>query len=213
MAVRRKFVDPTLEEHVYTPLALPLPPAGPADASDIAYRRAAFVLEEARCGLLARDNTVTCALRALANYLSLERDAPSSLIKRMGRYITKGAVERRMSLTTDGTVDWKAFTKATWTEYPEDIKVLWRWIVERGKELTAQDVLDHIARYPVVVMTNEENRRLASRQRKEAGRAPEYYFEASGIIVMRSASARQRAGETARDLPPTPEPNVELMAK
>jgi len=119
-------------------------------------RRIRFLISEARLkdSVRVRDQTITYAFRVVTNHFSrCHYDIKSSLLREKCPYRSKKAYELSKK-------DPKGWLDKVTNEHQYPIKDAWNWIIEQSGKLTVQDVKDHLMKWPVVVVTKEENNEL-----------------------------------------------------
>lgn len=138
-------------------------------------RRIAFLIHEAAQPDAFRDQTVTYALRVITNYLAVGDDVSSSNLAQRSRLRSRAAVE----LAAAHPADWFANGKVR-NEHQYPLKRAWKWLCENRDSLSVSGVKDHLRRWPVVVVTRDEDLRLKDDPEQD----PAERYAAAGIEVM-----------------------------
>lgn len=138
-------------------------------------RRIEFLIHEAAQPDAFRDQTVTYALRVITNYLAVGDDVPSSHLAHRSRLRSRAAVELSVARPTDWFTERKVRNEH---QYP--LKRAWGWLCENRGSLSVSGVKEHLRRWPVVVLTREEDLRLKDDPEQE----PAERYAAAGIEVM-----------------------------
>lgn len=131
--------------------------------------------------LLARASEKRCQggtylLRVLSNYVTVGKDVGSGAIKRLNPRMSVAARAVKCKLDVD------AFCRATTSEHPEPLNVVWRWLVTNAQSLNAADVIEHIGNYPMVTITKAEDAILNSPRLRDIGVPDERYSEARIVL-------------------------------
>jgi hypothetical protein len=135
------------------------------------YRRADFLITEARSGVKKPDEAVTKVLRSLSNYLTVGSDGSSDKVKKLNPNMSQAAKELRDRLSP---VEWH---KQTTNEHQLELKIVWKYIVHNALTLTPKDLCAYMRRYPYVTITKDENDVL--RKVKDFTSPEDRYFKAS----------------------------------
>lgn len=143
-------------------------------------RRIEFLLNEARSDHPWRDQTVTYAMRVISNYCAIGRDAGSSHIKKYNQRISKEALKLKNEIPFD---EW---IRETINEHQEPLKVIWDWLLDEKDSLTVQLVLDRFRKYPMVIITKDENSTL-NRLGLSSNGDPEERYRQAGIEIVQEA--------------------------
>jgi hypothetical protein len=137
-------------------------------------RRIKFVIDEARHGMRTKDQAIGVALRVASNYYCIGRHALSYGVKMSCKCVSREALVGR-----DG--DKKSWHNNTTNEHWQPIQKIWEYIVENRETVTPDNVIELLKKYPIVIVTNDENRRLRSIKDWES---PEERYERAGIEIM-----------------------------
>jgi hypothetical protein len=114
-------------------------------------RRLQFVIQEARQDEPLYDQCVDISLRVISNYLCIGEDGQSSAIYKKSRFRSEKA--HQLHLAGD-------ITAKLWNEHQEELNLVWKWIVENKGTITPTAILDRMNRWPMVVITREENAQI-----------------------------------------------------
>jgi hypothetical protein len=79
--------------------------------------------------------------------------------------------------------DHKLFASQTINEHPEELKIIWSWMIEKRGQISTDEALSRLRRWPVIVITKDEDSDL--RKRKAIG--PEARYD--GIELMTNKDA------------------------
>lgn len=120
----------------------------------LALRRAEFLLQEALSEQPTKDQTVTFALRVISNWATVGKDASSGAIKWLNPRVSEAA----WKLFDD--VSDREWESQTINEHQEPISIVWEWIVENKKSITANDILDRSKKWPMITITKAEDSAL-----------------------------------------------------
>jgi len=137
-------------------------------------RRIDFLISEARSESRVKDQAVIYIMRTISNYCTIDQDAPSSVIKKQNKRMSKGAYKSRKQLPP------KEWVKGTNTinEHQDPLKYIWKWILD-NKNVSREEVLARFRKWPMVTVTSEENKRL----RKCLETRPRERYREAKIIV------------------------------
>lgn len=138
-------------------------------------RRIEFLIREAAQPDAFRDQTVTYALRVITNYLAVGDDVSSSNLAQRSRLRSRAAVE----LAAAHPTDWFAKGKVR-NEHQYPLKRAWDWLRDNRDSLSVSGIKEHLRRWPVVVVTREEDLRL----KDDPDQDPAERYAAAGIEVM-----------------------------
>jgi hypothetical protein len=116
-------------------------------------RRIEFLIREAQSEGTIPDQAITYTFRVITNYLSVGYDARSRALSAKCPYRSKKAYDLSR-LDPEG---W--FDKVT-NEHQYPIKRAWEWMKNERDRLTVRRVKNHLKKWPVVVVTKEENKLL-----------------------------------------------------
>jgi hypothetical protein len=120
-------------------------------------RRIEFLINEAQLGA-TRDQVITYAFRVITNYLSVKCDARSGKLRRECHYRSKKA--HALYLEYLKRSDLKGWLDRVTNEHQYPIKDAWEWMIKERANLSVQSVKDRLIRWPVVVVTEDENKEL-----------------------------------------------------
>jgi hypothetical protein len=135
-------------------------------------RRVKFLIEEARSPNGIRDQVVTIAFRVITNWLAVGDDVSSDNLKRRCLFRSRAAHELWLSS------EFKPWCANTINEHQNPIKRSWAWMREEGR--TVDEVKEHLAQWPVVVVTKLENALL----RDDANVDPRAGYRRAGIEIL-----------------------------
>lgn len=138
-------------------------------------RRIELLIREAAQPDAFRDQTVTYALRVITNYLAVGDDVSSSNLAQRSRLRSRAAAELSVARPTD----WFAERRVR-NEHQYPLKRAWNWLLENRDSLSFDSVKDHLRRWPVVVVTREEDLRLKDNPEQD----PAERYAAAGIDVL-----------------------------
>lgn len=138
-------------------------------------RRIEFLIREAKQLDAFKDQTVIYALRVITNYLAVGDDVSSSKLAQRSRLRSRAVVE----LAAAHPTDWFANGKVR-NEHQYPLKRAWNWLCENRGSLSVSGVKEHLRRWPVVVVTREEDLRLKDDPEQD----PAERYAAAGIEVM-----------------------------
>jgi hypothetical protein len=142
-------------------------------------RRIDFLIREAKSKDPIRDQVVTYAFRTITNYFSVGCDARSWKLRKECRYRSKKAHDLyKLYEELDDPKRW--FDEVT-NEHQYPIKRAWKWMKEERKKLTLRRVKNHLKKWPVVVVTKEENRKL----KDDPTVGPDHRYRKAGIKVLK----------------------------
>ncbi len=136
-------------------------------------RRIDFLIREANSEDPIRDQAITYSFRVITNYLSVACDARSRKLSRECRYRSKRAHDLSLP-DREGWLD-----KVT-NEHQYPIKRAWGWMIKERDKLTVQRVKGHLKKWPVVVVTKDENKLL----RDDPDKEPHERYQDAGIEVL-----------------------------
>jgi hypothetical protein len=135
-------------------------------------RRIDFLIREVKSKYPIRDQAITYAFRVITNYLAVRSDARSRALSRECPYRSKKA-HKLSQKDPEGWLD-----KVT-NEHQYPIKRAWEWMQKEGNKLTVRRVKNHLKKWPVVVVTKEENKLL----RDDPDKDPHQRYRDAGIEV------------------------------
>jgi hypothetical protein len=138
-------------------------------------RRIEFLIREAEQLDAFKDQTVIYALRVITNYLAVGDDVSSSKLAQRSRLRSRAVVE----LAAAHPADWFANGKVR-NEHQYPLKRAWDWLGDNRDNLSVSGVKEHLRRWPVVVVTREEDLRL----KDDPEQNPADRYAAAGIEVM-----------------------------
>lgn len=138
-------------------------------------RRIEFLIHEAAQPDAFRDQTVTYALRVITNYLAVGDDVSSARLAQRSRLRSRAALELSLAHPTDWFTGGRVRNEH---QYP--LKRAWNWMRENGDGLSVSTVKEHLQRWPVVVVTREEDLRL----RDDPEQDPAERYAAAGIEIL-----------------------------
>jgi len=118
-------------------------------------RRLQFIINEARQEYPIYDQTVRYAFRVVTNFYSIGKDGGSSAVYKGARYRSQAAHD----LIRSG--NWKG---KLLNEHQEPLKAVWDWICAEKGSVTATQIEERLKRWPMVVLTREENNALDSNE-------------------------------------------------
>jgi hypothetical protein len=136
-------------------------------------RRIDFLIREAQSEGTIPDQAITYAFRVITNYLSVGYDARSRALSAKCPYRSKRAYDLSR-LDPEGWLD-----KVT-NEHQYPIRRAWEWMKEERDKLTVQRVKDHLKKWPIVVVTKDENRLL----KDDPAIQPDQRYLKAGIEVL-----------------------------
>jgi len=138
-------------------------------------RRIDFLIREANSENTIPDQAITYAFRVITNYLSVGCDARSRKLSWDCRYRSKKAHDLFLLLN-----DRKAWLDKVTNEHQYPIKRAWEWMKKERNKLTVRRVKNRLKKWPVVVVTKEENKRL----KDEPNIGPDQRYRNAGIKVL-----------------------------
>jgi hypothetical protein len=144
-------------------------------------RRIEFLIREAQLGAI-RDQAITYAFRVITNYLAVGSDARSRALSRE----CPNRSEEAYKLSQKDPEGW--LDKVT-NEHQYPIKCAWEWMKKEGDKLNVRRVKSHLNKWPVVVVTKEENESL----RHVRANKPDQRYRDAGIEVLKGKV--NRSGE------------------
>lgn len=137
-------------------------------------RRIDFLLSEAASLEPIYDQSVRMTMRVISNWVSCGKDVSSSGFKKLAVYMSKKAHALRGDLN-----DHKLFASQTINEHPEELKIIWDWMTGKQGKLSTDEVLSRFRRWPVIVITKDEDDDL--RKRKAIG--PEARYDGIELVT------------------------------
>ncbi len=141
-------------------------------------RRIEFLIREAQSEGTIRDQAITYAFRVITNYFAVQSDARSRALSRECPYRSKNA--HKLSQTDpEGWLD-----KVT-NEHQYPIKRAWAWMMNERDKLTVRRVKYHLKKWPVVVVTKDENKLL----RDTPDMDPHQRYQDAGIEVLEKSKS------------------------
>ncbi len=138
-------------------------------------RRIDFLIREAKSEDTIPDQATTYAFRVITNYLSVGCDARSRKLSLDCRYRSKKAHALYKKLN-----DPKGWLDEVTNEHQYPIKRAWKWMKEERDKLTVRRVKKHLEKWPVVVVTKNENKLL----RDDPDRDPHQRYQDARIEVL-----------------------------
>jgi len=138
-------------------------------------RRIDFLIREAQSRDSIRDQAITYAFRVITNYLVAKGDVRSRTLCWVCPFRSKKAHDLCLRLK-----DRKRWLDEVTNEHQYPIKRAWKWMKEEKDSLTIQGVKEHLRRWPVVVVTREENKLLKDDPRRD----PDQRYRDVGIEVL-----------------------------
>jgi hypothetical protein len=140
----------------------------------ITSRRIKFLLEEAAGPDPQYDHAIRFTMRSLTNYLNFGADMQSGKIKRFCK--TWSWLKLK-----ECDCEWEAKTT---NEHQEPLAVVWKWILENAASLTIQDVVIRLKKYPLAIITKDENAMLRDVDRLHKNITPEDRYNKAKIELM-----------------------------
>lgn len=137
-------------------------------------RRIKFILDEAKAGLVRKDQTVAYAMRVVSNFYTIGRDAASAAAK--WENTRRSAAAHAIILEAPD----KSWHKSMVNEHQDELEGVWKWICKNKESLTAEEIAARFRQYPMIVVTAEEDAEL----RKHKGKPAKERYEAAGIKVV-----------------------------
>ena len=153
-------------------------------------RRIDFLIREATSEDPVRDQAITYAFRVITNYLAVGSDARSRALSRECPYRSKKAYELSQK-DPEGWLD-----KVT-NEHQYPIKCAWAWMIKARDNLNVQRVKNHLKKWPVVVVTKEENESL---RHFRANKPDQRYRDAEIEVLEQTESGRWRPRRTPNQI-------------
>ena len=138
-------------------------------------RRIDFLIREANSEDPIRDQAITYAFRVITNYFSVKCDARSRKLSLNCPYRSKKA--HNLFLLLNDEEGW--LDKVT-NEHQYPLKRAWGWMIKERGKLTVQLVKDHLNKWPVVVVTKDENKLL----RDDPDKEPHQRYQDAEIEVL-----------------------------
>jgi len=129
----------------------------------MAFRRAEFVLAEARCDNHFRDQTITFALRVISNWATVGKDGSSNFIKWNNTRVSESAW-----ILYENSTD-KEWESLTINEHQEPLKQVWEWIVKDKNNISATDIINRLKEWPMITITKEEDNIIVKQGNKYCG--------------------------------------------
>ena len=148
-------------------------------------RRIDFLIREAKSEDGKRDQAITYAFRVITNYLSVGYDARSRELSKKCPHRSKKA--HALYLKYSKLNDLKGWLDKVTNEHQYPIKDAWEWMTNERDTLNVQRVKNHLEKWPVVVVTKDENKLLRDVHYIE----PDQRYSRAGIEVLE----RIRSGE------------------
>ena len=142
-------------------------------------RRIEFLIKEAQSEDEIADQAVTNTLRVVTNYLSVDCDARSRALSAKCHYRSKKA--HALYLKYKKLNDQKGWLDEVTNEHLYPIKRAWTWMKNEGDKLNVRRVKSRLKKWPVVVVTKEENKRL----RDDPDKGPDQRYLDAGIKVLK----------------------------
>jgi hypothetical protein len=119
---------------------------------DDIQRRVEFLIGEAKQDRPIRDRSVTFTMRTVSNYSCVMCDCDSNYLKLNCRYRSLKAHDAFHHLSK---VNWLKFVT---NEHQEPLERIWNWMCHQKDKLDPPSVLNRFGKWPVVIVTIEENR-------------------------------------------------------
>ncbi len=135
---------------------------------DYIHRRVAFLLTEARLNA-KRDQAITFIMRVLSNHATVDKDASSSLVKKLNRRVSLRARQELDQVKT-----FNEWTSKTINEHPIPLKVSWQWLLSNSAELNIEDVWEHFINCPMTTILKTEDRDINEKGLRSSGGASRY---------------------------------------
>ena len=154
-------------------------------------RRIQFLINEAKSDPPVRDQTGTFALRVITNCFSVGKDVSAREHKKRAPFRSGGALRLASGEDEKPNAEW--FNQVT-NEQQYTLKRAWEWMLREANTLTVSRVREHLQRWPVVVVTKEECKRLVDLPEVTPGER----YRRAGIEVF----ARNSTGRWERVPPP-----------
>jgi hypothetical protein len=152
-------------------------------------RRIKFLISEARLKYPIRDQTITYAFRVVTNHFSgCNYDIPSSLLREKCPYRSKEAHALFKKYLKRN--DQKGWLDKVTNEHQYPIKCAWDWMKKEPDKLNVQRVKNRLKKWPVVVVTKEENESLRHVRAIE----PDQRYHEAGIEVLKKPDQDQMTG-------------------
>jgi hypothetical protein len=146
---------------------------------DVIERRLEFLLSEAKSPNPTSDRSVVYTMRILSNYFTIGKtDVDSYRAKLLNRRMSRRAQE--LLVTLDDAILWNEATK---NEHPEPLNQTWNWILDQKEKLTTRAIAQRIALYPMITVTNEEDKTLRKNGHQSSG-SPDERYAAAGIEIV-----------------------------
>jgi hypothetical protein len=143
-----------------------------------AHRRIEFLLAEARHPHSIADSAVRYALRSVSNYYTVGRDAPSRYLYKYCPF-RSGEAHRLLGDPADAN----NFHLVT-NEHQQELNVIWRWMKSSADKLTVPVVAERFRRWPMVVISTQENNDLRQRWAVDTPPNPYIRYEEVNIMVL-----------------------------
>lgn len=139
-------------------------------------RRVEYLLAEAAFDPPPRDQSITMTLRVISNVTGCGRDVGAQKYKDLTRFMSRDALKLREANKESKQV----YYAGTINEHPDELAGVWKWIVLKRAELTVDDVLSRFRRWPMVVVTKEEDRDI----RPLKGKGPEARYAKIEVLEL-----------------------------
>ncbi len=143
-------------------------------------RRIDFLIREANSEDPIRDQAITYAFRVITNYFSVKCDARSRKLSLNCPYRSKKAHNLFLLLN-----DEEGWLDEVTNEHQYPIKRAWGWMIKERNKLSVQRVKGHLKKWPIVVVTKDENKLL----KDDPAIQPDQRYLKAGIEVLRSNSS------------------------
>jgi hypothetical protein len=151
-------------------------------------RRIDFLIREAKSEDTIPDQAITYAFRVITNYLSVGCDARSRKLSLNCRCRSKKAQNLFLLLKAgEGLKAREEWLDKVTNEHQYPIKRAWEWMKKERDKLTVQRVKGHLKKWPIVVVTKEENKSL----KHDSAIRPNQRYRDAGIEVIK----RNRSGD------------------
>jgi hypothetical protein len=151
-------------------------------------RRVEYLLAEAAFDPPPRDQSITMTLRVISNVTGCGRDVGAQKYKDLTRFISRNALNLREANRNSRQV----YYAGTINEHPDELADVWKWIVRKRAELTVEDVLSRFQRWPMVVITKDEDRDI----RPLKGKGPEARYAEIEVLELSSGVWEVKKSQT-----------------
>ena len=155
-------------------------------------RRIDFLIREAKSEILIPDQAITYAFRVITNYLSVGCDARSRKLS-----LNCPCRSNKAHVLYQKLNDQKRWLNEVTNEHQYPIKCTWDWMKRERDKLTVQRVKSHLEKWPVVVVTKDENKELRkvnkALRKVDPAVQPDQRYRDAGIEVIKGKV--NRSGE------------------